>query len=125
MMDRDDTPWYPTARQFRQARREDWGEVFDRIAGELARTVAGKAKPENPSSAGRPGDLDSTPAAPPGTALVPVSFGELVDKITILEIKSERINDVRKAANIRSELELLAAALARFRPLSPSSTADR
>ena len=117
MLDRDDTTWYPTARLFRQARRGDWGEVFDRIAGELARTVAGKAKPENPSSAGRPGDLDPTPAAPPGTALVPVSFGELVDKITILEIKSERINDVRKAANIRLELELLAAALARFRPL--------
>lgn len=38
---------------------------------------------------------------------VPVSFGEVVDKITILEIKSERIQDPDKVANVRRELELL------------------
>ena len=38
---------------------------------------------------------------------VPVSFGELLDKIAILEIKSERIDDPAKLANIRRELELL------------------
>lgn len=40
---------------------------------------------------------------------VPVSYGELLDKITILEIKSERINDTEKVANVRHELELLEA----------------
>jgi Family of unknown function (DUF6165) len=40
----------------------------------------------------------------------PVSFGEVVDKITILEIKSERIEDPEKTVNIRNELELLEAA---------------
>lgn len=40
---------------------------------------------------------------------VPVSPGEVLDKITILEIKSERINDVGKLANVRRELELLQA----------------
>lgn len=38
---------------------------------------------------------------------VPVSWGELVDKITILEIKSERMNDPVKLANVTRELWLL------------------
>ena len=32
---------------------------------------------------------------------VPVSPGEVLDKITILEIKSERISDPEKVANVR------------------------
>ncbi len=35
---------------------------------------------------------------------VPVSFGEVLDKITILEIKSERIADPAKLKNVRLEL---------------------
>ena len=38
---------------------------------------------------------------------VPVSPGEVLDKITILEIKSERITDPEKVANVRAELALL------------------
>lgn len=38
---------------------------------------------------------------------IPVSWGELVDKITILEIKSERIQDLRKLVNVRRELYML------------------
>lgn len=38
---------------------------------------------------------------------VPVAWGELVDKITILEIKSERIADPAKLANVATELRLL------------------
>jgi Family of unknown function (DUF6165) len=41
--------------------------------------------------------------------MVPISPGELVDKITILEIKSERMSDAAKLANVRTELELLTA----------------
>lgn len=37
----------------------------------------------------------------------PVSFGELLDKITILEIKARRISDPVKLANVRRELDLL------------------
>lgn len=40
---------------------------------------------------------------------IPMSPGELLDKITILEIKSERIDDEAKLANVRRELELLNA----------------
>jgi hypothetical protein len=39
--------------------------------------------------------------------LVPVSPGEVLDKITILEIKSERMSDPEKVANVRVELALL------------------
>ena len=39
--------------------------------------------------------------------LVPVSFGELLDKIAILQIKSERMNDPAKLANVRNELSAL------------------
>jgi hypothetical protein len=39
--------------------------------------------------------------------LVPVSPGELLDKITILRIKSARIEDARQLANVRRELALL------------------
>ncbi|MDX1817322.1 MAG: DUF6165 family protein [Marinobacter sp.] len=38
---------------------------------------------------------------------VPVSFGEVLDKITILEIKSERIKDESKLKNVRLELDEL------------------
>jgi hypothetical protein len=40
---------------------------------------------------------------------VPVSFGELIDKITILQIKAERIRDEAKLANVRAELDMLDA----------------
>jgi hypothetical protein len=39
--------------------------------------------------------------------LVPVSPGELIDKITILEIKSARMTDAAKLHNVRTELNLL------------------
>ena len=39
--------------------------------------------------------------------LVPVSFGELLDKIAILQIKSERMGDPAKLANVRNELSAL------------------
>lgn len=38
---------------------------------------------------------------------VPVSVGEVVDKVTILEIKSNRISDEAKLRNIRAELDQL------------------
>ena len=41
--------------------------------------------------------------------LVPVSFGELLDKIAILQIKSERMSDAAKLANVRNELAALEA----------------
>ena len=42
--------------------------------------------------------------------LVEVAPGELIDKITILQIKCERITDADKLRNVRVELEVLEAA---------------
>ena len=39
--------------------------------------------------------------------LIPISPGELLDKITILEIKSQRITDAEKLKNVSTELQLL------------------
>jgi hypothetical protein len=39
--------------------------------------------------------------------LIPISPGELLDKITILQIKAERIADPVKVANVRTELDML------------------
>jgi hypothetical protein len=39
--------------------------------------------------------------------LIPISPGELIDKITILEIKSQRMTDAAKLHNVRTELNLL------------------
>jgi hypothetical protein len=38
---------------------------------------------------------------------VPISPGELLDKITILRIKSTRMSDPEKLANVRMELQVL------------------
>jgi len=46
------------------------------------------------------------------TISTPVSVGELIDKITILEIKAERIEDAGKRANVARELEGLLAVAA-------------
>ena len=54
---------------------------------------------------------------------VPVSPGELLDKITILEIKSERMNDEEKQANVRRELALLHATWTAS--VEPDETVDR
>jgi hypothetical protein len=37
LYDREDSPWYPTMRLFRQSERRDWSEVLDRIRHELER----------------------------------------------------------------------------------------
>ena len=39
MLGRDDSPWYPSMRLFRQAKLGDWSEPLARLREELARTV--------------------------------------------------------------------------------------
>jgi len=49
----------------------------------------------------------TNPNAAPSQIRAPISIGELIDKITILEIKSERIADRDKLRNVRAELGIL------------------
>ena len=56
---------------------------------------------------------------------VPVSHGELIDKLTILEIKSGRMTDPAKLANVREELELLGATWANDAASATDISAER
>jgi tetratricopeptide (TPR) repeat protein len=42
LIDREDSPWYLTARIFRQPRPGDWASVVGRVAGELRKMVSGR-----------------------------------------------------------------------------------
>ncbi|MBU5611486.1 tetratricopeptide repeat protein [Geomonas sp. Red51] len=44
LMEREDSPWYPSARLFRQRRRGDWGEVLERAARQLELLVHQKGE---------------------------------------------------------------------------------
>ena len=37
LLERDDSPWYPTVRLFRQPRPGDWASVIERVSRELRR----------------------------------------------------------------------------------------
>ena len=39
LLDRQDSPWYPTARLFRQSAAGDWSDVVDRLSTELRRML--------------------------------------------------------------------------------------
>jgi tetratricopeptide (TPR) repeat protein len=102
LLSRDDSPWYPTMRLFRQSARGEWGSVFRRMAAALAQQLGAPLPPE--------------PLA------IEVAPGELLDKITILEIKSQRITDAAKLKNVRLELDTLLAV--RDRSLARSAELD-
>ena len=50
MLDREDSPWYPTARLFRQRRPGEWDEVFERVASELALLACGDERSALPET---------------------------------------------------------------------------
>ena len=81
---RDDTPWYPTMRLFRQRTLGDWTNVFARMAQELARLAEHR---------------------PMQALLAPITPGELLDKWTILAIKRDRITDPEKRGASRSRMD--------------------
>ena len=93
LLNRDDSPWYPTMRLFRQKRPGDWAGVFHDVAAALPALIAAKQAPARTHE-------DVAPRAP-------VSWGELIDKITILEIKSERLTSESARVNVHKELALL------------------
>jgi hypothetical protein len=91
MHQREDSPWYPTMRLFRQERLLDWPPVFERIAAALRALVG--------------------PTRTVRSVTIGVAPGELIDKLTILEIKAERVVDPQTLAHIRHEQGLLTAAV--------------
>jgi tetratricopeptide (TPR) repeat protein len=43
LLDRDDSPWYPTVRLYRQSRPGDWNATLQRVRSDLLRTFGGPA----------------------------------------------------------------------------------
>jgi tetratricopeptide (TPR) repeat protein len=95
LLDREDCPWYPSMKLFRQPERGDWDPVFKMMAAAVEERRAEKDK----APAERPGAI--------AAVAIPGSPGELIDKITILEIKEAHITNEAKLANVRHELALL------------------
>jgi len=50
----------------------------------------------------------------PGRLMIQVGLGELIDKVTILRIKSNKIKDPSKLVNVRNELETLESARTQY-----------
>jgi ADP-heptose:LPS heptosyltransferase len=48
-VDRDDSPWYPTMRLFRQSTLGQWRDVFERITAALGPLVAAKRDSQSTS----------------------------------------------------------------------------
>ena len=99
---RDDTPWYPSMRLFRQERLGDWRAVFARMADELRPLVMARSR---------------------SRIAVGVVPGELIDRITILEIKAERLSDPSKRAAVLDELAVVRQA--RDGAIAPSAELER
>jgi hypothetical protein len=95
LMHRDDCPWYPTMKLFRQAEKGNWKSVFERIAS----TVEANVTKQDLQLMDKPRQLMAL--------AIPGAIGELIDKITILEIKESHVKEATKLDNIRLELGLL------------------
>lgn len=68
LLDRDDSPWYPTARLFRQTETRDYAPVIDRIRAELQNLIAAwRPLPEAAAVPLAPA-MPAAPAAPTAPA---------------------------------------------------------
>lgn len=90
MIERVDSPWYPTMKLFRQFSRAEWNTILTQLNEELTALMAQQQMRSNTER-----------------AIAEVSVGELIDKITILEIKLDKISDETKRTHITNELEVL------------------
>jgi hypothetical protein len=94
---RDDSPWYPTMRLFRQRRYGDWDDVFDRVAAALHQRSAGRPQPLR----------------------IEVSAGELFDRLTILALKRDRLTDDART-RVQQQLAELSAVRSANLPDTPA-----
>ena len=101
-LDVDTSFWYPSMRLFRQQERGNWYEVMEQVVEALQALFGGRVAPAKP-------EIDVKPFAktkPIQDILAPISLGELVDKITILQIKAQHLRGTA-LDNVNKELEAL------------------
>ncbi len=108
LKEREDSPWYPTMRLFRQRNRGDWPDVFERMASALAKEA---------------GSFQNAQATGAALAIpIDVSPGDLLDRITVLETRQAHSGHEDDIPAIARELQRLVAARDRF--LRPSKRLD-
>jgi len=100
----DTTFWYPCMRLFRQKEMGDWDEVMERVAEALQEHF-----PDNPATT-RATPAPSIKPEPIQDIQAPISLGELIDKITILQIKTKHLQ-CTALENVKKELEALETTL--------------
>lgn len=96
---REDSPWYPTLRLFRQTETGKWSNVFERMAEQLRARLTSCNRVTSVS--------------------IEVSPGELLDRIAMLEVQRERIEDTDTRGAIERELAALRSA--RDRAITPDA----
>ena len=102
----DTTFWYPSMRLFRQKERGNWDEVMERVAEALQEHFGSSSTPAEPAPAPQP----AIKPEPIQDILAPISLGELIDKITILQIKTQHLQGTA-LENVKKELEALETTL--------------
>ena len=114
LLEREDSPWYPTMRLFRQRRPGAGARSSSASQSTCQLPEKSSTRSDNcqPATAKR--------SAPMKPVLVEIAPGELMDKITILEIKRARITQADKLRNVQVELATLEEARAASLPTSES-----
>ena len=99
-IDGSTSSWYPTIRLFRQKSRGDWKGAVRQMEEALVNLVAEKTR----TTANQERILP--------TPTIPVAWGDLIDKITILEIKVQKIKPAAKRERVQKELGCLSSVAA-------------
>ena len=111
------TFWYPSMRLFRQKERGNWNEVMERVTEALQMEFpawgAATAKPghkRKTATASLASHRKTSAAKSRQEITAPISLGELIDKITILEIKTQHLQGT-SLENVKKELNALETTL--------------
>jgi hypothetical protein len=102
----DTTFWYSSMRLFRQRERGDWDEVLQRVAEALQQEFTAVKAPESARTQPKQAEAPSTSPKPPAEIQAPISLGELIDKITILQLKTKHLQG-KALGNAQKELTAL------------------
>ena len=107
----DKSFWYPSMRLFRQSERGNWDGVLQRVANALQQQFSDNpTAPPKQASKNKPTPKPNKKQLSPKSIVAPLSLGELIDKITILEIKTQHLQGP-SLTNVKKELEQLSATL--------------